>query len=259
MKITKPFLLAALELADNEKSKIGDRERETYGLSSLRVKSLINNLCSKDNTKYLEIGVYKGSTILSAVANNKTCTAVGVEDFSYDEREPKKFAPEGTYWTNVESQLHSNIQRYRDPDSGVDIKNITIIKESFQKVNWSENKDFDICFFDVNPVNTKIYDDFFESVLPAMSTHSLLLFSNYSNAVHAKELEDALVRHADKITVEWKESRTSSGLSDATQYYSGIVAVGMSKKVVAQATTATAKVLEKAKATVATNPTMKAT
>ena len=104
-KLTEAFISAALELADNGLSKISERERELFGLSSTRLRSLLNNLCSKENTNYLELGVYKGATIISALYGNPTLKAVGVDNYKYDEREPKKWADEGTIWENIKSKL----------------------------------------------------------------------------------------------------------------------------------------------------------
>jgi hypothetical protein len=228
-KITEKLAQASLELADNEHSKISERERELFGLSSLRQRALINNLCSTRNTRYLEIGVYRGATLLSALANNPTCRAIGVEDFSYDEREPKKKADPGKIWDNMKSQLYANIDRYKDPDSSVNTDNITIEEKSFENVAWSAHKDIDICFFDVNPVNKETYVKFFDKVLPSLSKEATIVFSNYSNESHAKQIDEVLAERAD-IEIDFKFHRISGGLSDSTQYYSGILLVGITKK-----------------------------
>jgi len=222
-KISNKLIEEALHLADNEHSKVGEREKRLFGLSSYRMRAAINNLCSVPNTKYLEIGLYRGATLISAAIGNKTCKLVGIENFSYDDREPKKKAPAGTYWTNMESQLMDNISRYRDPDSGVNVDNITVIKEDFAKADIKELGPFDICFFDVSPVNKEIYKQFVEKIIPHMAKECTLVFSNYSNEAHAKQIEEVLNDNADKIVVNKQFQRISGGLSDDTQYYSGIL------------------------------------
>lgn len=227
--VTEELVKAALELADNERSKLSEREKELFGLSSIRLRALLNNLCSKPYTNYLEIGVYRGATILSAVYGNKTTKAVGIENFSYDDREPNKYAPEGDIWHNMKSQLQANLERYKEVDSGVNTENIKIIEDSFQNVVWKDKQKFDICFFDVTPVNEEIYKDFFDKIMPAMKDECVLIFTNYSNDQHYAQLNSALATNKD-IVVEWKEQRISSGLSDSTKYYSGIVILGVKKK-----------------------------
>lgn len=231
-KITEEFVGACLKLADDEHSKASQRELEIHGLSSNRLRCFINNLCSNENAKYLEIGVYRGGTLLSALYGNEHCKAVGIDNFKYDPREPKKHAPEGDIWSNVKSQLEDNIARYGDPDSGVNINNIRMITSDFQQVTFEESEKFNICFFDVDPVNTAVYDDFFEKITPNLAFSSVLIFSNYSNSRHSVELRDALVRHSNKLEIEWEMDRISSGLSDATKYYSGILVLGIKKKFV---------------------------
>lgn len=226
-KITLNWVKASLQQADNERSKIGDRERDIYGLSSIRLKCLLNNLCAVDNINYLEIGAYKGATLLSALLGNPKTKALAIDHFRYDDREPQKWAAEGQIWENVKSQLHSNLNRYKDPDSGVNVDNILVLEKDFRQVDWAKQPKFDLCFFDVHPINAEIYDSFFENTLTALAPEAVVVFSNFSNETHAKELLTALDRHADKITVQWKEQRISSGLSDATNYYSGIMIAGL--------------------------------
>ena len=69
-KLNHAWVKMALEQADNERSQISERERELHGLSSIRLKCLINNLCAAEKMNYLEIGTYKGSTIIPAVMKN---------------------------------------------------------------------------------------------------------------------------------------------------------------------------------------------
>lgn len=235
-KLTEAFIGAALELADNGISKLSEREREIYGLSSTRLRSLLNNLCSKEGTSYLELGVYKGATIISAMYGNPKLKAVGVDNYKYDEREPKKWAAEGTIWENIKSQLHDNLSRYKDPDMAVNTDSLTIIEDSFENVDWSKQGKFDLCFYDINPTTDADYDNFFTKVLPAMKTESVVIFSNYSNDKTANALKAALDKHSHMFEVQWKKQRISSGLSDATQYFSGILIAGLKRNLSAKVT-----------------------
>jgi hypothetical protein len=228
-KMNKVFVTAALELSDNEHSKLSEREKELFGLSSIRLRAFINNVCSKENIKYLEIGVYRGATLLSALYGNKTTKAVGIDNFSYDDREPNKYAPKGHIWDNMKSQLEANIERYKDPNAGVDTNNVTIIQNSFQDVVWEKGTTFDVCFFDVTPVNEEVYQQFFDKILPVMSQESILIFSNYSNSQHAEQLDSVIAKNNNKMQVLLKEQRVSAGLSDSTKYYSGILVLYVKK------------------------------
>jgi len=232
VKITQEFVTAVLELSDVGQSKISERERDLYGISSPRLKALINNICSKEGTNYLELGVYKGSTIISAAYGNLTAKLVGVENYSYDPREPKQTAPEGTIWENMKSQLHSNLQRYEDPGVPLNTDNITIIESNFQDVDWKNHPKFDVCFFDIAPADKNTYQAFFEKTLSALSSEAVIIFSGYSNVKNAKELDEVIADNAYRFDVQWSKQRISGGLSDHTHYQSGILILGIKKKIV---------------------------
>lgn len=229
-KLSRKYVKAALEVADGEQSKISQREKENFGLSSSRLRCFINNIAAVDNINFLEIGTYRGATALAAAYGNKKTKVYTVDNFKYDDREPKKWAPEDTIWENVKSQLESNIERYKDPNSGVNTDNIKLITGNFEDIDWSKLPKFDICFFDVSPVLDETYDLFFTKTIKAMAPESVIIFTNYSNEKHAEQLNQAFKDYENVVDIQWQEQRISGGLSDATKYYSGIAVVGIKKK-----------------------------
>jgi hypothetical protein len=54
------------------------------GMSSPKVRHFLNNLCELPDTRYLEIGSWRGSTIISALYHNHTTVseAIGIDNFS---------------------------------------------------------------------------------------------------------------------------------------------------------------------------------
>ena len=66
------------------KSKLNDEILALEGMSSNKVRHLLNNLCSKPGTRYLEIGCFKGSTLVSALYGNNHWVekAVAIDNFS---------------------------------------------------------------------------------------------------------------------------------------------------------------------------------
>jgi hypothetical protein len=176
--------------------------------------------------------LYRGSTVVAAAYGNKTTKVVGVDNYKYDDREPLKWAPEGYIWDNMKSQLEATLHRYQVGDNGVNLDNVTIIENKFEDVDWAKQEKFDVCFFDVSPVNTALYDEFFEKVLLAMNPEAVLMFSQYSNPEHARELEAAILRHADKLDITWQDKRIHSSTSNSNHYFSGVVIYTIKKKVV---------------------------
>lgn len=226
--MNKQYVEACLELADVEQSKITEKERRLYGLSSTRVRCLINNLCAMPGTNYLEIGTYKGATLLSAAVNNPKTKVVGIENFSYDEREPKKQAPEGQIWENVRSHLYDNINRYKDPNSGVNVENIHILEKSYKDVIWEDLPKFNVCFFDVTPIQEDSYEHLVSKVFNSLADEAIVVISNYSNEKHAKQVNEQLAKVKD-VAILSRHHRTSGGLSDARGYYSGVLILTVKK------------------------------
>ena len=230
-KLNHEWVKASLEMADNERSKITEREKEMHGLSSVRLKCLINNLCAADNVKYLEIGTYKGATLIAAMRGNNI-KAVGVDNFKYDDREPNKWAPEGYIWDNMKSQLEANINTYRLQPDVVNGDDISIIEGDFKEVELPKNK-FNVCFFDLSPVTSADYDAFFEKILPSLTQSCVVVFSQQSNNTHAEQLNEAMKKHEVKFNTQYSETRISGSNADASKYYSGIRVFGLVKKAVA--------------------------
>ena len=86
MKIPKTELVKfakdAFHNASEFKSKLSDEEvRSFQGMSGLKGRHFLNNLCSIPGTRYLEIGLWKGSTFRSALRGNSVI-ATGIDNWS---------------------------------------------------------------------------------------------------------------------------------------------------------------------------------
>lgn len=67
----------SLKQSDMYNSKITDEILKMEGMSGKKTRHFYNNLCSMNDARYLEIGTWKGSSICSAMCNNKmTCVAI---------------------------------------------------------------------------------------------------------------------------------------------------------------------------------------
>tara|TARA_Y100001972_G_scaffold33015_1_gene40917 strand:- start:7227 stop:8012 length:786 start_codon:yes stop_codon:yes gene_type:complete len=235
--VSQSFCMEALKNADNERGKPTDRERNRiFGLSTIRQRVLLSNLCSSKNINFLEIGVYKGSTLISAMFDNPTVKAVGVEHYLYDDRESPKWAPKGFIWDNMKSQLEASLNIYRNEKDRLDVNNLTIIEKPFEEVDWSKQPKFDVVHFDVAPLSEKVYDDFFSLVVPSLATESVVVFTQQSNYEYAELLNKALLKYADKVEERFKEYRVSTSMSDSFKYFSGIAMIGFKKKLIVKPT-----------------------
>ena len=57
--------------ATNNVSKINEDILNIEGMTGITTRHFYNNICSYDDTRYLEVGTWKGSSISSAMFNNK--------------------------------------------------------------------------------------------------------------------------------------------------------------------------------------------
>ena len=55
-----------------------------------------------------------------------------------------------------------------------------------------------MCLFDISPINSTLYDEFFEKTINSLTMESVVIFTSQSNAQHAEELNSALLKHQDK-------------------------------------------------------------
>jgi hypothetical protein len=72
----------AINDANNDNTKLNDKAFEIQGMSGRKNRIFLNSLLSLNNSRYLEIGVWKGSTMYSALFNNNVEYAVGIDNWS---------------------------------------------------------------------------------------------------------------------------------------------------------------------------------
>lgn len=72
----------SIDKANNHVSDIDDRILALDGMSSPKVRHLLNNLAKVDLCNYLEIGCWKGSTCISALYKNKVNKHWVIDNFS---------------------------------------------------------------------------------------------------------------------------------------------------------------------------------
>lgn len=79
--MTPEFIEWCIEQASGYLSKCTREILALEGMSSAKVRHLLNNICSRKGTRYLEVGVWKGATFCSANYGNAV-ESVAVDNFS---------------------------------------------------------------------------------------------------------------------------------------------------------------------------------
>jgi len=83
-------LKTSYEMAQRGKSKINDEILGLRGMTGKKTRHFYNNLLSIDGIRYLEVGVWKGSSVCSAMYGNKA-NIVCMDDFSEFEGPREEF------------------------------------------------------------------------------------------------------------------------------------------------------------------------
>lgn len=74
---------SSIELAEEGHSQLSNEILQLTGMSSPKVRHLLNNLARRPDTHYLEIGLWAGSTFVSALySNGNTTLGVGIDNWS---------------------------------------------------------------------------------------------------------------------------------------------------------------------------------
>lgn len=126
-------LIKSIDSAFNEKSKINDQILSIKGLSTPKVRHLLNNICSFDGVKYLEVGSFMGSTLCSASFKNNG-KFYGVENFS-------EIFGFGKTSYEIKKELFENVDSLKQD-------NITIIEKNLFDNNISIQEKINVYFYD---------------------------------------------------------------------------------------------------------------
>jgi hypothetical protein len=71
METYKPLIETAFKNAENNISKITNEIINMEGMTGTKTRHFYNNLLNTNDARYLEIGTWKGSSVCSAMCNNK--------------------------------------------------------------------------------------------------------------------------------------------------------------------------------------------
>ena len=93
-------------------SKLSRAVLEMDGMSSPKVRHLLNNLCSLPQANYLEIGCYKGSTFVASLFGNQESisSAAAIDNWLNPDK------PRDSFFTNCARFLSSNIYKVYEED-----------------------------------------------------------------------------------------------------------------------------------------------
>lgn len=84
---------------------------EVYGLSSVRGRNLLHNICkSVKNPVLVEVGSYRGATLIAACYNKKI-KAFSIDNYTFNALEPTQYNKDG--WNNIRIGLRDNLKAFK--------------------------------------------------------------------------------------------------------------------------------------------------
>lgn len=218
------FVDRCIRFANSETSCLTAGPLSINGMSSDKVRHLLNNLCSRDNTRYLEVGSWRGSTLVSALFCNPA-TAVAVDNFSqFATPHPK--SKEWLFLTDSgdrkkpihpKKELHENLVEF------VKDKKIEIIdgdcqdKKVLKKI--SEFEKFNVYFYD----GDHSYESQKKGILnylPFLEKHAIVVVDDWNATDASNGTLDALKDAGKKL--KYLKELKSKGNCDREGYWNGI-------------------------------------
>tara|TARA_Y100000741_G_scaffold308378_1_gene251463 strand:- start:357 stop:986 length:630 start_codon:yes stop_codon:yes gene_type:complete len=112
-------------------SNINKEIKEIDCMFDVNMKHFMNNLCNINDCRYLEIGVYKGGSLCSAIYKNKNIKCLGIDNFSQFDK----------YKLNKQIVL-DNIDKFKNNN------NIILVEADCWKINTKLLKKFNIYKYD---------------------------------------------------------------------------------------------------------------
>ncbi len=128
---TVEFVNWCITQAEQHESKLNQDVLGIEGMSSAKGRHFLNNLCSRPNTHLLEIGCWKGSTLIASLFHNDMTHAVAIDNWCQVGRA-------------ASIEFHENCTRFLHPN-----------QLNYQDVDCFEINPKDIC---TTPVNVYFYD-----------------------------------------------------------------------------------------------------
>lgn len=150
----------AIKNADGLLTKLGRDQFDVIGMSSTKVRIFLNEIIKPD-TKYLEIGVWAGSTFVAALHGNTPLSAIAIDNFS-------EFTDDinvNTKKVNFETSLE-DIAKLAEEEALNPVQPSSAFFDNLKKNNISNYKFINSDCFKLNPedkesikdINVYLYD-----------------------------------------------------------------------------------------------------
>jgi len=215
------IVIDSIHNSANGSSKFNASSYDVVGLTSNRVRHLLNNLCQIDHAVYMEVGVYTGSTFFAALQNNS------IKSYAVDHFKSRNIRPErdDIDWQNDENPLQSFVnssQKYIGTNS------IKLLDKDVRTINSSDiHPEYkpNIIFYDGN----HDYDEQLSglnNLLPNFSDTFILVIDD-ANIESSVTSTDEFIR-INNLRVLY-EKKLLHGIEDSSLWWNGLYVLVLTK------------------------------
>lgn len=195
-------------------SKLDKHVLKLEGFSSSKVRHLLNNICSFYGVRYFEVGVWKGSTLVSALYGNEPLVSQAIAVDNWSEFDDDKTAA-GVFYSVIQQFLRTKKLRFYDHDC-FSIDKASVFTEPINVYFYDGNHDTEsqrmaLTYFD------ECLDDLF-----------ILIVDDYNWDKVQRGTKQALKQL--KYTVVYEKPLMSAQMNDSTSWWNGLYVAVISKK-----------------------------
>ena len=211
----KEHVKKAIYDADRNWSKIRSERIHTImpGMNSSRVRHLLNNLCSLEGTVYLDLGSYRGASVVSATWENPNMKAYAVDKYNFDPYEAKPYNPEGP-WNTVLKSIKEKVELYKLTDR------VEVIVKDVQKLSKRDIPDkVNVVYYDASS-DARVIAGTVNSLSKLINSYSVLVVSNTQNREIINSFDKSI--EEAKLKVYWDTELRSRIIDDKNTWWNGL-------------------------------------
>ena len=202
-------VLDAIDKAAKHESYFDENKQFIAGLTSNKIKHFLNNLCSYNNSIYLELGVYTGATFYAATENNPI-RAMAVDNWSNADIKPMR---EEIFFPTIKDPRKDFLSKFINPRWSFvekDIRSLTP-KDICDKPN--------IIFYDAGHEYWEQYENL-DAVINLFADKFILILdeANFNGVVTS--IEEIIKKHNLKLI--WQRKILTSIPEDEKDWWNGL-------------------------------------